>query len=186
MSTRDAETHGIGDDDRHLHIRLDDAKANLALITNKADWFRRVGVTIANGDAVGVLEPEDLETVDAAEINDGGGENDSYRTVITALLAQASEREITLNAAAKLLAWSGDHRFARFRQTDTKGHQRASRTLRQTILAACRQGVCVVAHGSVAGFTCNETSSPVVLRRFERPSNPVGLAARQSEFGEKE
>ena len=186
MSARDAETHGIGDDDRHFYIRLDDAKANLSLITNKADWFRRVGVTIANGDAVGVLAPEDLETVDDTGDDDRGGENDSYQPVVTALLAQVSEPEITLNAAAKRLAWSGDHRFARFRQTDTKGHQRASRTLRQTILAACRQGVCVVAHGSVAGFTCNETSSPVVLRRFERPSNPVGLAARQSEFGEKE
>jgi hypothetical protein len=44
MSARDAEQHGIDDDDRHRIVRLDDAKANLGLISGRARWFRRVGV----------------------------------------------------------------------------------------------------------------------------------------------
>ncbi|CAA7624193.1 hypothetical protein [Magnetospirillum sp. SS-4] len=46
-------------------IRLDDAKANLGLISADARWFRREGVTIANGDEVGVLVPEDLADIAA-------------------------------------------------------------------------------------------------------------------------
>jgi hypothetical protein len=63
MSARDAEQHGVDDEERHLFVRLDDAKANLGLISGRARWFRRVGVTIANGDEVGVLVPEDLQPV---------------------------------------------------------------------------------------------------------------------------
>ena len=37
------------------------------------------------------------------------------------LLARVPGPEITLNAAAKLLAWSGDERFAKYRQTDPQG-----------------------------------------------------------------
>ena len=65
MSARDAEQHGVDDDERHLFVRLDDAKANLGLISGRARWFRRVGVTIANGDEVGVLVPDQLEQVEA-------------------------------------------------------------------------------------------------------------------------
>lgn len=60
MSKRDAEGLGIAERERHLYVRLDDAKANLGLISSEASWFRRVSVTIANGDEVGVLVPADL------------------------------------------------------------------------------------------------------------------------------
>jgi hypothetical protein len=184
MSTRDAETHGVGDDDRHLHIRLDDAKANLALITSKADWFRRVGVTIANGDAVGVLTPEDLEMVDKAGNDDD--EPDHHRTIIACLLARSTEAEITLNAAAKMLAWGGDVRFSRYRQSDTKGHQRVSQTLRDAILAASRSGVCIVNDGKSKGFTCDEIRKPVTLLRFELPAAAIDIASLSPEFENEE
>jgi hypothetical protein len=48
MSARDAEQHAVDDEERHLFVRLDDAKANLGLISGRARWFRRVGVTITN------------------------------------------------------------------------------------------------------------------------------------------
>jgi hypothetical protein len=59
MSERDAERLGITPEERHRWVRLDDAKANLSLASPKAKWFRRVSVTIANGDEVGVLVPDD-------------------------------------------------------------------------------------------------------------------------------
>ena len=93
-------------------------------------------MTIANGDEVGVLVPEDLEPV----AKTGGEEiEDLHRTIIAALLAQVPEDEISLNAAAKRLAWSGHTRFERYRETDDKGNQRASRPFRETIMAACQR-----------------------------------------------
>lgn len=59
MSERDAERLGIDPEQRHVWVRLDDAKANLSLASPRAKWFRRVSVTIANGDEVGVLVPGD-------------------------------------------------------------------------------------------------------------------------------
>lgn len=59
MSEKDAERLGLAPEDRHRWVRLDDAKANLALASAKARWFERLSVTIANGDEVGVLVPGD-------------------------------------------------------------------------------------------------------------------------------
>ena len=104
-------------------------------------------MTIANGDEVGVLVPEDLEPIAKA-----GGEDieDLHRTIIAALLAQVPENEISLNAAAKRLAWSGHTRFERYRETDDKGSQRASRPFREIILAACERRLSIVARRQVA------------------------------------
>lgn len=65
MSASDAEKLNVSAENRHRYIRLDDAKANLGLISADARWFRREGVTIANGDEVGVLVPEDLADIAA-------------------------------------------------------------------------------------------------------------------------
>jgi hypothetical protein len=59
MSEKDAERIGIPPEERHRWVRLDDAKANLALASGQARWFERVSVTIANGEEVGVLVPGD-------------------------------------------------------------------------------------------------------------------------------
>ena len=179
MSARDAERHGVGEEDRHLYVRLDEAKANVALITDRARWFRREGVTIANGDEVGVLVPEELE---ASEPD--GDDDDLHRRVIACLLARVSDPEITLNAAARLLAWGGDERFARYRETDAKGNQRANRPLREVLLKACRQGTCIVSGGVSQGFTCDEKRKPVTLKRFEIAAAAADIASQQPEFTE--
>ncbi len=116
MSPRDAEHYGVKDEDRRLYIRLDDAKANLGLISGEARWYRRVGVTIANGDEVGVLVPEELQPAE-----DDAEAEDLHRTIIACLLALVPEPEISLNAAAKRLAWSADERFAKYRQDGQQG-----------------------------------------------------------------
>jgi AAA domain len=180
MSARDAEQHGVDDDERHLFVRLDDAKANLGLISGRARWFRRVGVTIANGDEVGVLVPEDLQPV-----ADGGADptrDDFHRTIVAALLAQVPEDGITVNSAAKLLAWGPHEAFHRYRQTDDRGHQRVSRTLRDAIVAACRACTAIVDGPCSRGFACDEQASPKCLRRFEHPFTPTTQGLDRPEF----
>lgn len=65
MSERDAKAHGVRERERHRYVRLDDAKANLSLMSGRAKWFRRVTVSLALGgttdedsavEEVGVLE----------------------------------------------------------------------------------------------------------------------------------
>jgi hypothetical protein len=182
MSAKDAERYGVPEEERRLYVRLDDAKANVSLIGADARWFRRVGVTIANGDEVGVLVPADLEVSAKA-----GGEDieDLHRTVIAALLAQVPEEEISLNAAAKRLAWSGHTRFERYRETDDKGSQRASRPFREIILAACERRLCILAGGRSCGFTCDHQRRPVTLKRFELPASAADLASEEPEFMEE-
>ena len=181
MSAKDAERYGVPEEERHLYVRLDDAKANVSLIGADARWFRRVGVTIANGDEVGVLVPEDLEPV----AKTGGEEvEDLHRTIIAALLAQVPENEISLNAAAKRLAWSGHTRFERYRETDDKGNQRASRPFREMIMAACQRSLSIVAGGMSRGFTCDSQRKPVTLKRFELPASAADLASEEPEFME--
>jgi hypothetical protein len=181
MSPKDAERYGVPEEERHRYVRLDDAKTNVSPIGADARWFRRVGVTIANGDEVGVLVPEDLEPV--AKTGDDEVE-DLHRTVIAALLAQVPEGEISLNAAAKRLAWSGHTRFERYRETDDKGNQRASRPFRETIMAACQRSLTIVAGGMSCGFTCDCRRKPVTLKRFELPASATDLASEEPEFME--
>lgn len=59
MSQSDAGKFGLDADERRLWVRLDDAKANLSLASGTARWFKRVSITIANGEEVGALVPGD-------------------------------------------------------------------------------------------------------------------------------
>ena len=137
-------------------------------------------VVIANGDDVGVLIPEDL----GSPQDEDEGADGIHQIIVGCLLARVPGPEITLNAAAKLLAWSGDERFAKYRQTNPKGHQRANESLRRAILTACRRNICMISDGRSRGFTCNEHSSPVTLRRFDHPASAVDLASQPTEFEE--
>jgi hypothetical protein len=49
MSEQEAKTFGIGEIDRHDFIRLDPAKVNIVRRSQKAKWFRLVGVRLGNG-----------------------------------------------------------------------------------------------------------------------------------------
>ena len=63
MTEEEAAIYNVRDNDRHLYLRFDDAKANLSLVTFAAKWFKKQTVTLPNdgddepGDEVGVLEP---------------------------------------------------------------------------------------------------------------------------------
>lgn len=180
MSPKDSERYRVPDEDRRLFVRLDDARANPTLISGEPRWFRRRGVVIANGDEVGVLTAEEL-TPPEVDADDA-----LHRTIVAVLLARVREPEITLNAAARLLAWSGDERFAKYRKADAKGHQRVNESLRRSIVGACRRNVCVVSGGFSRGFTCDEQATPAILRRFEHPACVADIAIQQPEFVEDE
>lgn len=60
-SEQDAEDYGMQDDERYMWVRMDDAKMNLALASNKATWFFKEGTKIPSNDIVGVLRHDALE-----------------------------------------------------------------------------------------------------------------------------
>ena len=100
MSGKDAEACGVDEEDRHRYVRLDDAKANMGPPGMATRWFQREGIQIANGDEVGVLVPTRLEA--AA----GGASDEPQQAIIAALLHLVPEPELSLNAAARRLAWA--------------------------------------------------------------------------------
>lgn len=63
MSPDDAKSFGLSERERRLHVRLDDAKANLAPPANKARWLRLASIPLGNctrdypnGDNVQAIE----------------------------------------------------------------------------------------------------------------------------------
>jgi hypothetical protein len=178
MSKKDAERCGIPEKDKHLYVRLDDAKANLSLASPDARWFKKISVAISNGDEVGVLEPVTLDMKAAPESEE---DHDFKKTIISALLAQVKEPEITLNAAVKLLAWGGHHAFEKYRQSGD-GNQRASKSLRLKVIDACQSNIVIVTGDKACGFTVDLKSRPAKLKRFERALDATDIASEPPEI----
>lgn len=68
MSEDDAEAVGVGNERRHLYIRLDSAKSNMSLKSPEASWWMREGIAIGNAadgyadDVVGTLRSVEFAT----------------------------------------------------------------------------------------------------------------------------
>ncbi len=60
-SQEDAEEFGMQDGERGSWVRLDDAKMQYTLASDKPMWFHKEGVKIPSGDVVGVLRYSPLE-----------------------------------------------------------------------------------------------------------------------------
>ncbi|MBI4030867.1 MAG: AAA family ATPase [Proteobacteria bacterium] len=178
MSKKDAERCGIPEKDKHLYVRLDDAKANLSLASPDARWFKKISVAISNGDEVGVLEPV---TLNMKAVPESDEDCDFKRTIISALLAQVKDPEITLNAAVKLLAWGGHHAFEKYRQSGD-GNQRASKSLRIKVIEACQSNIVIVTGDKACGFTVDLNARPAKLKRFERPLDATDIASEPPEI----
>lgn len=164
MSAKDAERYGIKEEERHLYVRLDDAKANLSLTSAEAKWFERIGVTIANGDEVGVLSPVTLEIQNAPDQR----KKEELSTLIAYLLDCTKETVQTLNSAAITLAWSDNEQFHKYRQLDKEGYRRATRPLRDLIRKACLAKTTVTTAKGEEGFTLRD-QTPATLTRFCTP-----------------
>jgi hypothetical protein len=63
MSESDAEKLQVPKMDRGWYVRVDNAKGNMQPPASAAEWFRKVSVTLPNGDEVGVLEPQEFDIV---------------------------------------------------------------------------------------------------------------------------
>lgn len=183
MSKKDAEYYGIPENERHLYVRLDDAKANLSLVSPDAKWFKRVSVTIANGEDVGTLE---CVTLGDGLAKSSSKQDDLNHMIIASLAALVKEETLSLNAAAIRLVWNGSDRFAEYRQQDAKGHQRASKTVRTMIMAACRSNKTIVTDTEAVTFTIDTTVRPVAIRRVVRPAGASDLASQPPDFPDTE
>lgn len=180
MSKKDAERYGIHDNIRHFYVRLDDAKANLSLASPEAKWYKRVGVVIANTDEVGVLE---YVTLEDSMIKAVAAQEDISHSIIATLLKHIKEEVISLNQAVIRLAWCGHESFKEYRQTDEKGYQRASKSLRLMVEAACRANITIVTGTHAEGFVLDTSVRPATLKRFSRPVEAEDIAAQPPEFG---
>lgn len=67
MSKHDGERYGIAESERHLYLRIDDAKFNLGLASPHAEWRKRESVELDSGESVGVLTAVHLSEVRADE-----------------------------------------------------------------------------------------------------------------------
>jgi hypothetical protein len=70
MAEKDAQAWGVSEEQRHLYLRLDQAKNNLGLVGGEPLWFRRTSVALQDeigGDVVGVLDPVEMSKVQKAE-----------------------------------------------------------------------------------------------------------------------
>lgn len=99
MSEKDAKRHGVPSTQRHLYVRLDDAKATLSLSQGLAQWYRRETVQVPTSDpgvteAVGVLMPAVL-----TEVMEDGDMLD--QTIVRAL---AGRKRITMTEAIDAVA----------------------------------------------------------------------------------
>lgn len=65
MGEADAKTYGIGEPERSWFVRLDDAKLNLAPPTSEVRWYKKIDVTLSNGEHVGTMQRVKLEAVSA-------------------------------------------------------------------------------------------------------------------------
>lgn len=95
MSKHDAERYAVSDSERHLYVRIDDAKFNLGLASPHATWCRRQSVELISGESMGVLVPAELSEVRADE--------DRALTMLLAQLLAASPR-MTLSALCDALS----------------------------------------------------------------------------------
>jgi hypothetical protein len=69
MSKKEAKRWGVREDEAHLYVRMDDAKANLFLKKDQPKWFKRVSVQLGGrGETIGVLEPAKLEQAKASDV----------------------------------------------------------------------------------------------------------------------
>lgn len=92
----DVERYAIPEQERRRYVRLDDAKMNMALVSDRPTWLKREGVTLANGDDVGVLTPFDM-TANAAR------EASTLARLAVAVLTQRGCASLALGEAASAL-----------------------------------------------------------------------------------
>lgn len=60
MTALEAVKYGVDENKRNWYVRLDNAKSNMSAPSGKTDWFKRVSVSLMNGDEVGTIEKTEI------------------------------------------------------------------------------------------------------------------------------
>jgi hypothetical protein len=100
--------YGLSEADARSHVRFDDAKANLALVSGEPRFFRREGVTIGGfgGEEVGVLRPVTLSRV-RSSTESKADDDAKTRSAVAGLLRSVEGRRMAITAIAGNLMDSG-------------------------------------------------------------------------------
>lgn len=102
IDEKTAAAHGVPDSDRHLYVRFDDGKGNMALGSGQPSFFRREGVNIGtfeDPEEVGVLRPVEFAPARSRADRDRDTILDSLRA-----LMETRESIAVLDAARVLIA----------------------------------------------------------------------------------
>jgi hypothetical protein len=107
LYTIDKETgkrYGIPEADCRLYVRLDDAKANMALVSGEPRFFKREGVVIGGfgGEEVGVLRPASLTRVKTSS-ETAAGQNAQIQDAAVALLRSSAGFRLPVTSIADAL-----------------------------------------------------------------------------------
>ena len=139
ITKKHAEKIGVPVKEKHRFTRLDSAKANYSepMPEDKPHgWYRREGVSLMNGDYVGVLVPHDFnkELLDAGE-----KARQNQRELLRDLRNVLPEDGgwISVNKAASLLATKHSDYSDFLEISGKEAGKRANRTLRSNIVEAC-------------------------------------------------
>lgn len=139
MEKQDRETYGISEADRHLYVRLDDAKMNQALASGRATWLKKEGVKLFNGDEVGVLKACDMTGCEEA---------------MRLAMAQTIRNAIRLTSGASITLQEAVIAL----QTDDLLYEKMPvTTVRKKIEQTLKSGVLLVATNETITFRRNES-----------------------------
>ena len=149
MTRKDADKYNIEDERMNRYVRLDDAKANLSLVSSEATWFERQaefvphGTLGLSGDYVGVLKHVDLQPDEEAEIE----RRDEYSLLLrTAWQYVDGDKDTTIYKVARALAWDGPNDFIQYR-VERLDAKTVSNKLQRMIKNAAESGVDWAAQG---------------------------------------
>jgi hypothetical protein len=163
MSERDRAKLHIPEEERHLYLRLDDAKANLSLTSPFARWFKKFNVKLANNDEVGVIE---LQQFDMKKLQ--AERERILQEIVGALVAVPDIDGKTVSAAAEWLAWNSS-KYSEHRETGKKNRKGAKRPFRQDVKDACDKAVEIPLDGKLIRFNLEEKGSKKIIRRVDVP-----------------
>ncbi len=102
MSIQDAKRYGVPEQDKHLYIRLDDSKSNVALTSSEPTWFKKVSVDVPTEETPDTLKFESVGVLELANIRLAAMSEEEI--LITAVAAELTQPEMTVSSIAALLA----------------------------------------------------------------------------------
>ena len=111
MTEQEAVKFAIDEADRPAYIRVDDAKANLGMLSGSPTWFKKVGVELPNadglkpGDTVGVLEHKNADQMHAITSAAVDTRNVELHRLVVRVMAGFDEK--TVNQLSRELAPEG-------------------------------------------------------------------------------